>query len=201
MSPYGVSKAASQYLVVNYRKAYGIRGTTGTLFNHESELRGREFVTRKITSKLAEIVMGSDKPVVLGNLNAVRDWGYAPDYVESMKLIAQASTPDDFVIATNTVITVRDFFKAAAEELGFSPEFQGEGIDEICVDRKTGKTICQVSSDFYRPSDVNFLRGSYSKAHSVLGWKPTVYGEDVARIMANFDLKLASGEIAGNFFW
>lgn len=198
LSPYGVAKAAAHYFTINYRKAYGIHATTGTLFNHESELRGQEFVTRKITKQLAEISEGRTEPVVLGNMDAVRDWGYAPEYVEAMKLILNADTPDDYVVATNTIHTVRDFFASAARELGFLPEFSGNGIDEFCVDRKTGKVICKVSKEFYRPSDVIFLRGDSSKLVNDLNWKPNVLAEELASRMAKFDQQVARGNVILN---
>jgi GDPmannose 4,6-dehydratase len=195
LSPYGVSKAAAHYLMVNYRKAYGMHCTNGTLFNHESELRGKEFVTRKITSQLAEIKMGRTVPVMLGNMDAVRDWGYAPEYVEAMKLIMNARQPDDFVVATNTTTTVRDFFTSAAMQLGFNPEFSGSGESEICIDKNTSKLICTVSKDFYRPSDVNFLQGDHTKIKTVLGWEPTTTAQELAAIMAKFDLDMCKGNI------
>jgi GDPmannose 4,6-dehydratase len=193
MSPYAVSKCAAHHLVINYRAAYGIKGSTGILFNHESELRGREFVTRKISHQLAEIATGRELPIQLGNLSSVRDWGYAPEYVDAMKLIMDAKNADDYVVATNSTITVREFFTKCALAADFDPVFDGEGIDEVCRDSKSGKVLCAVNEKFYRPSDVVYLRGDYSKIENNLGWKPSTDINALAKKMMEFDLGIAKG--------
>ena len=195
MSPYAVSKCAGHQLVSNYRKAYGIRASAGILFNHESELRGREFVTRKISYQIAEFANGREIPIKLGNLSSVRDWGYAPDYVDAMILINNSKTPDDYVVATNTISTVRDFFKASAKVAGYSPSFEGEGIEEKCFDTKTGKILCEVDKKYFRPSDVTYLKGNYSKINKALGWSPTTFVDDLAKKMTIFDLDIVKGKI------
>lgn len=195
LSPYAVSKCAAHHAVVNYRAAYGLHGSTGILFNHESELRGREFVTRKITFSLAEFLAGRKDPIKLGNLSSVRDWGYAPDYVDAMLLMINAKESDDYVVATNKAITVREFFKKAASHIGFDPIFEGEGIEEVCKDAKSGKTLCEVNEKFYRPSDVVYLKGDYSKIESKLGWKPKTSIDELAKIMISFDADVLKGKI------
>lgn len=188
MSPYAVSKLAAHHLVINYRKAYGITGACGILFNHESELRGREFVTRKITSQLAELANGRKTPIQLGNLDSVRDWGYADDYVDGMIKIVENEIVDDFVIATNTIHTVRDFFKVASELAGFSPEFSGEGLDEVCICSKNRIRLCEVNEQFYRPSDVIYLRGDYTKIKNALNWSPKTSFDEMIHRMVKTDL-------------
>ena len=189
MSPYAVSKLAAHSLVKNYREAYSMFATSGILFNHESELRGLEFVTRKITSWLAKIKLFDYEPLPLGNLSSVRDWGYAPEYTEMMVRMLDHDRPDDFVISTNTEYTVREFLTMAAGELGFDPVFEGEDQDEKCYDRKSGKLIAYVNPKYYRASDVVYLRGDNSKALNELGWKPKVLTPEIARRMAAHDLK------------
>jgi len=191
MSPYGVSKAAAHYAVINHRKAYGIHGTTGILFNHESELRGEEFVTRKITSQMAQLALGRQEPISLGNLDAKRDWGYAPDYMKAAIKILNSDIPDDFVVATNRLASIRDFFTVSAKVAGFEAEFQGEGVDEICIDKNTGKTLCVVNKEYYRPSDVVLLKGDASKIKNNLGWNNTIEWDTLAVIMTEFDLDRA----------
>jgi len=191
MSPYAIAKAAAHYLSRNYRAAYGIRASNGILFNHESELRGREFVTRKITARLALIKEHGAEAVKLGNMDSMRDWGYAPDYVEGMILIAEATQASDYVIATNRVLTVREFFKAAAIAAGFAPVFEGSGLDEKCICQKTNRVLCEVDSKYFRPSDVTYLRGDYSKIEKELGWKPTTTLEEMTMRMVESDIELA----------
>ena len=188
MSPYGVSKVGAHHAVINYRKAYGIHGTTGILFNHESELRGEEFVTRKITSQMAQLANGREAPIELGNLDAKRDWGYAPDYMKAVQTIMNADVPNDYVVSTNRVASIRDFFKASAEVAGYKAVFEGEGLFEKCVDSKTGKLLCVVNKDFYRPSDVVYLQGDSKKIENELGWKASVYHDELAIKMTEFDL-------------
>lgn len=189
MSPYAVSKLAAHSLVVNYREAYNIFGVCGILFNHESELRGLEFVTRKITSWLAQIKLHDFKPLPLGNLDSVRDWGYAPEYTEMMIKMLEQEKGDDYVVSTNTEYTVRDFLFMAAAEMNFDLFSEGEGVEEKCYDRKTGKLIAYVDPAYFRASDVVYLRGDNSKALNQLGWKPEVLTPEIARRMAAHDLK------------
>lgn len=193
-SPYAISKAAAHYLAINYREAYGIAASTGILFNHESELRGREFVTRKITYQLAEIVNGRNDPIQLGNLDSIRDWGYAPDFVKAMYLIIN-NKPNDFVVATNKTTSVRNFFTLCALNAGFKPEFDGEGLNEKCYDRKSNKVLCEVNKNYYRPSDVVFLQGDYNKIKKLLGWSPDIDIEEIAKKMMKFDIDALAGTI------
>ena len=194
MSPYAVAKCAAHHIVINYRKAYGIPASNGILFNHESEMRGREFVTRKITHQLAELTVGRSEPIQLGNLSSIRDWGYAPDYVRGMDMIINNS-PDDYIIATNTVNSVRDFFSVCARKAGYDPFFDGEGLDEKCIDKKSNKILCEVNPAYFRPSDVVYLRGDYSKMNKKLGWKPETTFERLAEKMMDFDLGLVNKTI------
>lgn len=192
ISPYAVAKLAAHSLVVNYRKAYGMFATSGILFNHESELRGLEFVTRKITNWLAKIKLFDHPAVPLGNLSSIRDWGYAPEYVEMMVKMLEHHKADDFVISTNTEHTVRDFLYMAAGEVGFDLFSEGEGLEEKCYDRKTGKLIAYVDPRYFRASDVVYLRGDNSKAIRELDWKPEILTPEIARRMARYDLKVAA---------
>lgn len=197
LSPYAVSKQAAHSLMVNYRQAYDMFLACGILFNHESELRGYEFVTRKITSWLARIKLHDYDPLPLGNLASVRDWGYAPEYTDMMIKMLDHDKPDDFVISTNTEYTVRDFLFMAAEEIGFDLYSEGEGVEEKCFDRKTGKLIAYVDPRYFRASDVVYLRGDNSKAQEILGWKPKVLTPEIARRMAIYDLKKAASNSPG----
>lgn len=192
MSPYAVSKLAAHSLVVNYRTAYGLFGVSGILFNHESELRGLEFVTRKITHWLARIKLRAYKPLPLGNLDSVRDWGYAPEYTEMMVRMLEHDQPGEYVISTNTEYSVRDFLFMAASEMDFDLYSEGEGVDEKCYDRKTGKLIAYVDPHYFRASDVVYLRGDNTKALNELKWKPEVLAPEIARRMAAHDLKLVA---------
>ncbi|MFN3132280.1 GDP-mannose 4,6-dehydratase [Roseibium sp.] len=192
LSPYAVSKLGAHSLVVNYRQAYDMFATSGILFNHESELRGLEFVTRKITSWLAEIKLQGKDALPLGNLSSVRDWGYAPEYTDMMIKMLEHDQPDDFVISTNTEYTVRDFLFMAAQEVGFDLHSEGEGLEEKCYDRKTGKLIAYVDPRYFRASDVVYLRGDNAKAQELLGWKPEILAPEIARRMAIYDLKKAA---------
>ena len=189
ISPYGVSKCAAHHLVKNYRVAYNMRCSSGILFNHESPLRGREFVTRKITYQMAEMKRGRDNPIQLGNLSSVRDWGYAPDFILAMEMIINAKKIDDYVVGTNEIATVRDFFRKSAEVAGFTPYFDGEGIDEKCVDKKSGKILCEVNESYFRPSDVIYLRGDYSAINENLGWSPNSLWEEIAEKMTVSDME------------
>lgn len=194
-SPYAVAKQYGFWMMREYRDAYGQFAANGILFNHESERRGETFVTRKITLAAARISQGLQECLYLGNLDSKRDWGYAKDYVECMWLILQQDEPDDYVIATGVQHTVREFATLAFKHVGIDLEWQGEGIDEKGIDKATGKVVVAVSPDFYRPTDVVDLWGDPTKAKTKLGWNPqkTSY-EDLVRIMAEHDLKIAKTE-------
>jgi len=187
-SPYGVAKLYAYWITVNYREAYGLYACNGILFNHESPLRGETFVTRKITRGLARIKAGLENCLHLGNLDALRDWGHARDYVEMMWLMLQQDTPEDFVIATGQQYSVRDFVNAAARELGMTLTWQGEGVKEKAVD-ENGRTIVAVSERYFRPAEVETLLGDASKAREKLGWQPRVAFDDLVREMVEADLK------------
>jgi GDPmannose 4,6-dehydratase len=188
-SPYGAAKLYAHWMTVNYRESYGIFGSSGILFNHESPLRGREFVTRKITDSIAKIKLGKLDSVALGNLDAKRDWGFAREYVEGMWRMLQADEPDTFVLATNRTETVRDFVRMAFKAVEIDIEFSGSGEQEIAVDTATGKTIVRVDPRFYRPAEVDLLIGDPSKAKEKLGWQPRTSLEDLCRIMVEADLR------------
>lgn len=191
-SPYGVAKTYGHYSTVNYRESFDMHCSCGILFNHESPLRGVEFVTRKITLGLAAIKLGREQPIELGNVSVKRDWGFAGDYVEGMWLMLQQDAGDDYVLATGTTITVRDFVTHAATALDFEPEWQGEGLAETCVDKRSGKTLVTISEEFFRPAEVELLIGDPSKAANSLGWKATVQPPELAAMMAEADLQLQS---------
>jgi GDPmannose 4,6-dehydratase len=188
-SPYGVAKLYAHWMTVNYRESYGIFGSSGILFNHESPLRGREFVTRKITDGMAKIKLGKLGVLELGNLDAKRDWGYAKEYVEGMWRMLQAKEPDTFVLATNRTETVRDFVSMAARAAGFELQFAGSGVDEVAIDRKSGKTVVRVNLKFHRPAEVELLIGSAAKAQRELGWAPTTTLEQLCQMMVEADLR------------
>lgn len=189
-SPYAAAKQYAYWIVKNYREAYGIFASNGILFNHESERRGETFVTRKITLAAANIAAGKQDRLYLGNLDALRDWGYAKDYVECMWLILQHEKPDDFVIATGEQHSVREFVTLAFHYVGIELEWTGCGVDEKGIDKKTGKILVEVSSEFFRPTDVVTLLGNSAKAKAELGWNPakTSFGE-LVRIMTENDMK------------
>jgi GDPmannose 4,6-dehydratase len=188
-SPYGVAKLFAHWMTVNYRESYGIFGASGILFNHESPLRGREFVTRKITDAAAKIKLGQLDAVELGNLDAKRDWGYAKEYVEGMYRMLQASEPDTFVLATNRTETVRDFVRMAFRAVDIELDFRGSGVEEQGIDRKSGKTLVRVNPKFYRPAEVDLLIGNPAKAKARLGWEPRTTLEALCRMMVEADLR------------
>lgn len=194
-SPYAVAKQYGFWMMRQYREAYGQFAVNGILFNHESERRGETFVTRKITRAAGRIKMGIQDKLYLGNLDSLRDWGYAKDYVECMWLIMQQDEPDDYVIATGVQHTVREFTTLAFKYVGIDLEWKGEGVNEQGIDKATGKVLVEVSEEFYRPTDVVNLWGDPTKAKTKLGWNPqkTSY-EELCRIMAEHDLELARQE-------
>ena len=188
-SPYGVSKLFAHWMTINYRESYGIFGSSGILFNHESPLRGKEFVTRKITDAVAKIRLGKLNSLELGNIDAKRDWGFAKEYVEGMWRILQANEPDNFVLSTNRALTVRDFVDMAFKCAGISIEFQGSELNEVAIDISTGKTVMRINPQFYRPAEVEFLIGDPSKAKAILGWEATTTLEELCRMMVDADLR------------
>ena len=187
-SPYGVAKLFAHWSTINYRESYDIFGASGILFNHESPLRGKEFVTRKITDAVARIKLGLQDVLELGNLDAKRDWGYAAEYVEGMWRMLQADKPDTFVLATGRTVTVRDFVYMACKSAGIEVEFTGSEEAESGIDTRTGKSIVRVNPQFYRPAEVDLLVGDASKASSVLGWQATTSLEALCAMMVEADL-------------
>ncbi|WP_140727021.1 GDP-mannose 4,6-dehydratase [Pseudomonas sp. Hp2] len=188
-SPYGVAKLYAHWITVNYRESYDIFGSSGILFNHESPLRGREFVTRKITDSVAKIKLGQLDVLELGNLDAKRDWGFAKEYVEGMWRMLQADQPDTFVLATNRTETVRDFVSMAFKGAGIDVEFKGKDLDEVAIDTASGKTVMRINPKFHRPAEVDLLIGNPEKAQRILGWKPQTTLEQLCQMMVEADLK------------
>jgi GDPmannose 4,6-dehydratase len=188
-SPYGVAKLYAHWITVNYRESYGIFGSSGILFNHESPLRGREFVTRKITDSVAKIKLGKLDCLELGNIDAKRDWGFAKEYIDGMWRMLQADAPDTFVLATNRTETVRDFVAMAFKAAGIEVEFRGTDESETAVDVATGRTVMRINPDFYRPAEVDLLIGDPAKAREVLGWEPKTNLEELCRMMVEADLR------------
>ncbi|MDN0076844.1 GDP-mannose 4,6-dehydratase [Crenobacter sp. SG2303] len=188
-SPYGVAKLYAHWITINYRESYGIFGCSGILFNHESPLRGREFVTRKITDSVAKIKLGKLDVLELGNLDAKRDWGFAKEYVEGMWRMLQADEPDTYVLATNRTETVRDFVAMAFKAAGYSLHFEGTAENEVGIDTATGKTLVRVNPKFYRPAEVELLIGNPAKAKAKLGWEPQTTLEELCQMMVTEDLR------------
>ena len=188
-SPYGVAKLYAHWMTINYRESYNIFGSSGILFNHESPLRGREFVTRKISDGVAKIKLGKLDCLSLGNIDAKRDWGFAKDYVEGMWRMLQADEPDTFILATNRTETVRDFVRMAFKAVDIELAFSGEADSETAVDTATGKIVVRVDPRFYRPAEVELLIGDPAKAKEKLGWEPTMKLEELCRIMVEADLR------------
>jgi len=188
-SPYGVAKLYAHWMTINYRESYNIFGSSGILFNHESPLRGREFVTRKITDSIAKIKLGKLDVLELGNLDAKRDWGFAKEYVEGMWRMLQADEPDTFVLSTNRTETVRDFVRMAAKAVDINIEFKGSGENEVGVDTATGKVIVTINPKYYRPAEVELLIGSAEKAKQKLGWEPKTNLESLCKMMVEADVR------------
>jgi len=188
-SPYGAAKLYSFWLTVNYREAFGLFASNGILFNHESPRRGQTFVTRKISLAAARISKTNEGELVLGNLDAVRDWGFAGDYVKAMRAMLSQDSPDDFVIATGRSATVREFASMAFLCAGIELSWQGSGVDEVGIDSKSGKKIVRVSERYYRPSEVDVLIGDSTKAERILGWKPELDLEGLVKLMVESDLQ------------
>jgi GDPmannose 4,6-dehydratase len=188
-SPYGVAKLYAHWMTINYRESYDIFGCSGILFNHESPLRGREFVTRKITDSVAKIKLGQLNCMMLGNLDAKRDWGYAKEYVDGMWRMLQADEPDTYVLATNRTVAVRDFVRMAFKAADIDVDFTGHDELESAVDVASGKTVMQIDRRFYRPAEVDLLIGDPAKATEKLDWKPETSLEELCRIMVDADLR------------
>src|ERR1700754_4365307 len=188
-SPYGVAKLYAHWITVNYRESYDMFGSSGILFNHESPLRGREFVTRKITDSVAKISLGKLDVLELGNMDAKRDWGFAKEYVEGMYRMLQADAPDTFVLATNRTETVRDFVSMAFKAVNVDVEWRGNGESEQGVDASNGKVLVRVNPKFHRPAEVDLLIGDATKAKAKLGWEPKTSLEDLCKMMVDADLR------------
>lgn len=198
-SPYGVAKLYSYWITVNYRESYNMFACNGILFNHESPRRGENFVTRKITLAVANIMAGKQEKLSLGNMNAKRDWGFAGDYVKGMYLMLQQDKPGDYVLATNETHTVREFVNAAFEAVGVEIRWEGEGADEKGYDAKTGRLLVDVNPEFYRPAEVEFLWGDCTKAEKELGWKREVSFEGLVKMMMDSDMKEITGMDCAEF--
>jgi len=194
-SPYGVAKLYGHWITKNYRESYGIFACSGILFNHESERRGKEFVTRKITDAVARIKNGLQEYMELGNLDSKRDWGHSKDYVRAMWLMLQQDKPDDYVIATNETRTVREFADTAFRCAGMDIEWKGEGVDEVGINKANGKTVVKVSKKFFRPAEVDILLGNPAKAEKELGWKRDISFAQLVERMVNNDMALVEKEI------
>ena len=186
-SPYAAAKLYSYWIVKNYRQAYDIFGTNGILFNHESERRGKTFVTRKISIAVSKIMLGQQKELKLGNLNAKRDWGYAPDYVEGMWKMLQINKPDDFVLATNETYTVRDFVNESFKFFNEEIDWIGENENEVGLLKSSGKKVISVDKRYFRPTEVDLLQGDYSKAKKELNWSPSTKFKELVKIMVDYD--------------
>jgi GDPmannose 4,6-dehydratase len=188
-SPYGVAKLYAHWMTINYRESYGIFGSSGILFNHESPLRGREFVTRKITDGVAKIKLGEIDCIELGNLDAKRDWGFAEEYVEGMWRMLQATEPDTFVLATNRTETIRDFVSMAFKAAGIDVTFNGTAEQENAIDIATGKVVTRLNPKFFRPAEVELLIGDPTKAKVQLGWEPRTTLEELCQLMVDADIR------------
>jgi GDPmannose 4,6-dehydratase len=188
-SPYGIAKLYAHWMTTNYRESYGIFGVSGILFNHESPLRGQEFVTRKISDGMAKIKLGKLDVLELGNLDAKRDWGYAKEYVDGMWRMLQATAPDTYVLATGRTETVRKFVEMAGKAAGFDLDWEGKGETERGIDRRTGKTIVRVNARFYRPAEVDLLVGAPAKARRELSWESTTTLEQLCQMMVEADIR------------
>ena len=195
-SPYGVAKLYGHWITKNYRESYNLFACSGILFNHESERRGKEFVTRKITNAVARIKQGVQDCVELGNLDSKRDWGHSTDYVHAMWLLLQQDTPDDYVIATNETRTVREFVDTAFACAGIEIEWSGKGVNETGTDKATGKVVVKVNPEFFRPAEVDILLGDPSKAEKTLGWKREIPFQELVSRMVKNDMELVAKEIA-----
>lgn len=195
-SPYGVAKLYGHWITKNYRESYDLYACSGILFNHESERRGKEFVTRKITDAAARIKFGLQECLELGNMDSKRDWGHSKDYVKAMWLMLQQDKPDDYVIATNETRTVREFVEIAFAEAGMPLRFEGTGVDEVGIDINTGKTVVRVNPKFFRPAEVDLLLGNPEKAEKALGWKREISFQELVSRMVQNDIALVQQELS-----
>ncbi len=189
-SPYGVAKLYAHWITKNYRESYDIHASCGILFNHEGERRGQEFVTRKVSQAVARIKLGKQDVLELGNMDSKRDWGYAGDYVEGMWLMLQQDKPDDYVLASGETHTIREFCELAFKQIEVDLEWQGSGVNEIGIDRKSGKTVIKINPEFFRPAEVDILLGNPKKAETFLGWKRKVDFPGLVKLMVQNDLKI-----------
>ena len=196
-SPYAVAKLYAYWIVVNYREAYNLFACNGILFNHESERRGKTFVSRKISVAVSRIMTGQQDVLLLGNLDARRDWGYAPEYAEGMWRMLQVDTPGDYILATNETHTVREFVEEAFRVLGGEIEWHGQGKEEIGVLKSDGRVVVGINQRYYRPTEVDLLLGDYSKAREKLGWEPRVKFRELVRIMVEADYRKARSRAGG----
>jgi GDPmannose 4,6-dehydratase len=194
-SPYGVAKLYSHWITINYREAYSMFAVNGILFNHESPRRGETFVTRKVTRAVCRIKLGLQDKIQLGNLDAKRDWGHARDYVEAMYLMMQLEKPQDFVIASGKQNSVREFCEIAFKEIGVIIKWEGTGIEEKGIDKNTGKTIIEINSEYFRPTEVDSLLGDPSKAKEILGWETKITFKELITEMMKNDMKEAEKEL------
>jgi len=197
-SPYGVAKLYGHWITKNYRESYGLFACSGILFNHESERRGKEFVTRKISDAVARIKLGVQDHLELGNMDAKRDWGHSKDYVRAMWLMLQQDKPDDYVIATNETRTVREFVEKAFKAADIDVVWEGTGVDEVGKDKATGKVIVKINKEFFRPAEVEVLLGNPAKADKVLGWERHISFDELVERMVKNDLELVAKEIKYN---
>lgn len=188
-SPYAIAKLYAHWMTINYRESYGMFACNGILFNHESERRGENFVSKKITQQVAKIKLGVEDKLILGNLNAKRDWGHAKEYVEAMWMMLQQEKPDDYVIATGETHTVREFVEEAFKIIGIEIEWKGTGLKEIGIEKKTGKTLVQVDEKYFRPAEVDMLVGDASKARKDFGWQPKILFKSLVKQMVEADIK------------
>lgn len=188
-SPYGIAKLYAHWMTVNYRESYGIYGASGILFNHESPLRGREFLTRKVSDGISRIKLGKLDVLELGNLDAKRDWGFAEEYVDGMWRMLQADKPDTYVLATNRTATVREFVTLAGNAVGFDLQWEGQGESEMGIDRLSGRVLVKVNPAFYRPAEVDLLIGNPEKAKRELGWEPSTGLEQLCQMMVEADIR------------
>jgi GDPmannose 4,6-dehydratase len=194
-SPYAAAKLYAYWIVVNYREAYDLFACNGILFNHESERRGKTFVTRKISVAVSKIMAGKQDKLLLGNMDAKRDWGYAPEFVEGMWRMLQTDKPDDYVLATNETHTVREFVEESFRVLGEEIEWKGDGVDEKGYLKSNGKEVVGINPRYFRPTEVDLLIGDYTKAKEKLGWQPKVTFKELVRIMVEADWKKVSSRL------
>lgn len=194
-SPYGVAKLYGHWITINYRESYNLFACSGILFNHESPLRGHQFVTRKITIALSRIKLGLQNVLELGNIESKRDWGFAGDYVKGMYMMLNHTKPDDYVLATNETHSVREFIEVACKNLSIDLEWKGKGVDEVGIDKSSGKAIITINPKFYRPAEVDLLLGDSNKAQNILGWKNKTSFQELVSMMVKSDYDQANKEI------